>query len=56
MIRQGDASLKCIAFGMASLDTQLSPGTVIDLAVEPSINEFNGRRNVELQVRDIACR
>ena len=29
-------------------------GTTIDLAVEPTINEFNGRSNVELEVRDIS--
>ncbi len=53
-IRHGDAVMKCIAFGLASLDAQLKQGTTVDLAVEPSINEYNGRSNVELQVRDVA--
>jgi single-stranded-DNA-specific exonuclease len=54
LVRQGDVSLKCIAFGYAALDAKLAPGTVIDLAVEPSVNEYNGWKNVELQVRDVA--
>jgi single-stranded-DNA-specific exonuclease len=54
LVRQGEKSLKCIAFGCAALDAKLAPGTVIDLAVEPSINEYNGWRNVELEVRDVA--
>ena len=33
---------------------KLAPGTVIDLAVEPGVNEYNGWRNVELQVKDVA--
>jgi single-stranded-DNA-specific exonuclease len=54
MVRQGETSLKCIAFGYAPLDAKLAAGTTIDLAVEPSINEYNGRSSVELQVRDVA--
>jgi single-stranded-DNA-specific exonuclease len=54
LVRQGEIALKCIAFGYAPLDAKLAPGTTIDLAVEPSINEFNGRSNVELEVRDVA--
>ena len=54
LVRQGNVSLKCIAFGYAPLDAKLVPGTVIDLAVEPSMNEYNGWRNVELQVKDVA--
>jgi single-stranded-DNA-specific exonuclease len=53
-VRQGDATLKCIAFGFAPLDARLAPGTTIDLAVEPTLNEYNGRTNVELEVKDIA--
>jgi single-stranded-DNA-specific exonuclease len=53
LVRQGNHSLKCIAFGYGPIDTHLQPGTAIDLAVEPTLNEFNGRCNVELQVKDI---
>ena len=32
---------------------ELKPGVTLDLAVEPTLNEFNGRTNVELEVKDI---
>ncbi len=35
------------------MDTHLQPGTTIDLAVEPTLNEFNGHCNVELEIKDI---
>ncbi|HYO08106.1 MAG TPA: DHHA1 domain-containing protein, partial [Tepidisphaeraceae bacterium] len=54
VVRQGQVTLKCIAFGYGPLDAQLTPGTTIDLAIEATVNEFNGRSNVELEVRDIA--
>ena len=53
-VRQGDTTIKCIAFGCAPLDAKLAPGTTVDLAVEATLNEFNGRTNVELEVKDIA--
>ncbi len=52
-VRQGQHSLKCIAFGYGQLLDNLTPGTPIDLAVEPTINEFNGRSSVELEIRDL---
>jgi single-stranded-DNA-specific exonuclease len=55
LVRQGPAGqpMKCIAFGYGPLFDRLIPGTSIDLAVEPSINEYNGRRSVELEVKDV---
>jgi single-stranded-DNA-specific exonuclease len=55
MVRQGPSGqpMKCIAFGYGPLFDRLTPGTAIDLAVEPSINEYNGRRSVELEVKDV---
>jgi single-stranded-DNA-specific exonuclease len=53
MIRQGGARAKCIAFRQASLVSQLAAGTTIELAAEPTINEFNGYRSVELDVKDL---
>jgi single-stranded-DNA-specific exonuclease len=52
-VRQAGASMKCIAFGYGSMLPQLSPGTRIDLAAEPTLNEFNGRISVELEVKGI---
>jgi single-stranded-DNA-specific exonuclease len=52
-VRQGNTSMKCIAFNYGELFDRLQPGTTIDLAVEPQINEFNGRSSVELEVKDL---
>jgi single-stranded-DNA-specific exonuclease len=52
-VRQGESSMKCIAFNRGELFDQLRPGQYIDLAVEPQLNEFNGRVSVELEVKDV---
>lgn len=53
LIRQENTIIKGIAFGLGDLAEQLPEGRRIDLAVEPSINEYNGRTSVELMVKDI---
>ena len=56
LVRQGGGGTyptKCIAFGYGPLFDRLTPGTKIDLAVEASINEYQGYRNVELEVKDV---
>jgi len=53
MIRQGNARMKCIAWGQADLAGQLKTGTPIELAAEPTINDFSGFRSVELVVKDL---
>jgi single-stranded-DNA-specific exonuclease len=55
LVRQdpGARPIKCIAFGYGPLFDRLTPGTKIDLAVEAQINEYQGYRNVELQVKDL---
>ncbi|HEY8668458.1 MAG TPA: DHHA1 domain-containing protein [Tepidisphaeraceae bacterium] len=52
-VRQGESSMKCIAFNYGAMLDRLGPGTTIDLAVEPSLNEYNGRVSVELDVKDL---
>lgn len=52
-VKQGRNHMKCIAFGAGALFDKLQPGMTLDLAVEPQINEFNGRSSVELTVKDI---
>ncbi len=52
-VRQGEQIIKCIAFGFGALDSKLTAGTRIDLAVEPRLNEYNGRTSVELEVKDL---
>lgn len=56
MIRQNGLVMKCIAFNRGELADQIHKGAHIDLAVEPSINEYNGYRNIELQVVDLQIR
>ena len=52
-VRQGDHAMKCIAFGLGEMFDKLQKGMMLDLAVEPQINEFNGFTNVELEVKDL---
>ena len=53
-VRQGKTLSKAVAFNAAALWAgQLKRGMFIDLAFEPSLNEYNGFVNVELQVKDI---
>ena len=49
----GGRPMKAIAFGAGDLAEQLSAGSVVNLCVQPTINEFNGYRNVELEVKDL---
>jgi len=52
-VRQGEKLIKCIAFGLGDLADRLQPGTTIDIAAEPGLNEYMGRSSVELEVKDI---
>jgi single-stranded-DNA-specific exonuclease len=52
-VRQGRNHMKCIAFGYGAMFDRLSAGMMIDLAVEPQLNEYNGRTSVELAVKDL---
>lgn len=52
-VRQGDSRMKCIAFGHGNLFDQLRAGTMLDLAFEPTLNEYNGSVSVELAVKDL---
>lgn len=49
---QDNAVLKAIAWNMADRGRKLTPGTLCSLAFVPSINEWNNRREVQLEVRD----
>jgi single-stranded-DNA-specific exonuclease len=56
-VRQGTTAIKCIAFNYGKLFDRLGAGVKIDLAVVPQINEYMGRNNVELEVKDLQfCR
>jgi single-stranded-DNA-specific exonuclease len=53
MVKQNNIFLKCIAFNWGEMESKLTMGTVVDLVVEPVINEFNGRISVELEIKDL---
>jgi single-stranded-DNA-specific exonuclease len=52
-LRQGNTSLKAIAFGQADRFEELTtPGAEFSLAFTPRINEWNGYRSVQVEVVD----
>ena len=51
-VRQGSTYRKAIAFGRGSQAAEFEQHRHIRLAFEPIINEWNGRRSVELKVAD----
>ncbi|MCH7720099.1 MAG: single-stranded-DNA-specific exonuclease RecJ [Planctomycetes bacterium] len=48
----GTVTMRSIAFGLASVEQDLKQHRRCRLAVEPMINDFNGRRSPELRVLD----
>jgi len=52
-VRDGTGQMRCIGFNYGKMFDQLHAGVKIDLAVEPLINEYNGRSSVELGVKDL---
>jgi single-stranded-DNA-specific exonuclease len=49
---QGETTLKAIGWNMADRGKALKPGTLCSVAFHPSINEWNGRRTVEMELKD----
>ena len=49
---QGDTTLKAIAWNMAERGKVLKPGKLCSIAFHPSINEWNSRREVQLELKD----
>ncbi|MER3475068.1 MAG: single-stranded-DNA-specific exonuclease RecJ [Armatimonadota bacterium] len=43
----------CIAFGMGDYDDRFEVGDEVDMVYTPQWNEFNGRRDIQLNVHDI---
>lgn len=52
-IDKDGALIDCIYFGAETCKLGIREGSIIDVAFEPQINEFRGRRNVQLHVIDL---
>jgi single-stranded-DNA-specific exonuclease len=53
LVRQGQNTMRAVAFGAGDLAERLQVGSTIDLAFEPTINTYNGTSSVELEVKDL---
>jgi single-stranded-DNA-specific exonuclease len=51
-VAQGGAIVKAVGWSMAERAKALREGTVCSLAFTPTINEWNGRREVQLEIKD----
>jgi single-stranded-DNA-specific exonuclease len=52
-VTDGDRYVQAIAFGMGELAPDLHAGCKLDVAFEPRINEWQGRRSAEMRVLDL---
>ncbi len=53
-VRQGETTIRCVAWGMADrLEELMSAGGDCCVAFTPKINEWRGYKNIELQVIDL---
>lgn len=53
-VRQGDVIMKAIGWNMAERGKALVPGVACSLVFQPTINEWNNHREVQLEVRDFS--
>jgi len=53
LVKQGNATMQCIMFNAEAGIEKLARGTVVDLAAEAQLNEYNGYVSVQLRVEDI---
>jgi single-stranded-DNA-specific exonuclease len=53
-LSQGDVQVKAIAWNMAEKGSKLRPDMTCSVVFQPAVNEWNGRRDVQLEVRDFA--
>ncbi len=49
-------SIRTVWWSGGRLAGELAPGMRVDVALEPKINEFNGRRSVEAVIKDVMIR
>ena len=53
MLRQGGRLVSAVAFGMGDLAEQLPAGVELDVAFEPKLSVWQGRRRAEVHVKDL---
>ncbi|GAC1468280.1 MAG: single-stranded-DNA-specific exonuclease RecJ [Isosphaeraceae bacterium] len=51
-VAQGNVVLKAIAWNMADRCKSIQADSVCSVAFQPSINEWNGRREIQLEIKD----
>ena len=52
-LRDGNRSIRAVAWGMGERAESLPTGAVIDVVFQPAINEWRGNRTAELHVIDL---
>jgi single-stranded-DNA-specific exonuclease len=52
-VKKDDSVFECVAFNRTAQQLGVARGAVIDVAFVPRINEFRGRRSVQLSVIDV---
>ena len=53
LLGQDDARIRCVGFGMGDLADLLAGVGVVDVAGTPTLNRFQGRTSVEMQLKDV---
>ena len=52
-LRQGEARHSAIGFGLGTLAEHLPAGAAVDVAFEPKLSTWNGRRQIEVHIKDL---
>jgi len=52
-LRQGNCFMQAIGFGLGDLIDSLATGVRIDMAFQPKVSSWRGRRRVEIHLEDI---
>ena len=52
-LRQDGTLMKGIAFNAGVWADKLEAGSVVDIAVEPTINDYMGRQSIEVEIKDL---
>lgn len=53
MLRSNNSSFRAVGFGMGDTESELKPGSKVDVAYTLSKNEWQGRRSLELVIKDV---